>query len=394
MMVKKWRCMVLAFFLFLPVFSWGQGNHYQVEPMSSEELREFLKEQIELVLHNFLTQEQAKKLDPYLDELVRRLEALCRKDTGVCRLETLSLEDIVAIVLQWQKEYLDGVFVVEGEAFAELSESQLSAPMMPKKRDECADIVDGEISMEYGFYKERRVQVFIRPDVARKKEGPVVFYWHGSNEDWSQVFRVLGRNVIDQITKDGGIVFVPYAGSPDALPWHVLNPLLVWKHNDFQLADQLLACAEEAFDIDNRRVYSMGFSAGGLQSAAMGRLRSNYIAAIASYSGGQLPWFKVLPVKAPNNFYPAFITYGTEGQDKVPFVEFADTSESLLAYLDKRGFHEVIDCSQERGHSMPYSTMQAGWNFVKNIRYSRFSEKDVKNTQPTEVSKRFGFSCR
>ncbi|CAM3460449.1 hypothetical protein [Parendozoicomonas haliclonae] len=371
-------------------FSLAYAGHTRAETEEGIDTESYYKERVKLVLNN-LSGYEAERLTPYLEELARQLQQSC--GALPCQPGELSIEQAVSAIKVWQRIHLDG-FALQPESAAQANTNSIdNGPMLPGTRDECAGISDGEISMEYGFFKERKVQVFINKKEAASKQGPVVFYWHGSNENWEQVYRVLGSSIIRRITSQGGIIFAPHAGAPVALPWHVMNPATVWKHNDFQLADQLLACAEKQYDIDNRRIYSMGFSAGGLQSAAMGRLRSNYIAAIASYSGGQLPWYKALPLGAKNNYYSAYITYGTRGEDKVPLVEFADTSANLLSYLKGRGFHEVIECEQSRGHSMPYSTMSAGWDFISKQRYERLSDAEAKKKQPADVQKKSGSGC-
>ncbi len=385
-----------AFFSLILLIWLGAGAPaYAVDDMqlSEEQKKEFLESRVDLILHNMDNKVQAVQLKDYRKVLVQALNIHCAAQS--CKPEELSLEQTLKVILIWRNKHLDGIALQESGSFLSGdSEGFNRGALLPEPRDECVALVNGEISMEYGFYKERKVRVFIRPDIARQKKGPVVFYWHGSNESWNQVYRVLGDSVISQITNEGGIVFAPHAGSPDALPWHVLNPFFVFKRSDFKLADQLLACAEKEFDIDDGRVYSMGFSAGGLHSAAMGRARSHYIAAIASYSGGQLPWFRLLSNSSPNNFYPAFITYGTEGQDKVPFIEFANTSADLIKYLRKRKFHEVVDCQQTRGHSMPYRSRQAGWDFVKSKRYYRLTDDEKKARERVEVTRRYGDECQ
>ncbi|WP_281646343.1 hypothetical protein [Parendozoicomonas sp. Alg238-R29] len=388
----QWVRSVAWNFLFLAGSVYGSVQ-YAVPPQPDNYIRDLIEEKVDLILNNLSDKELARLLKPYRDELVREVLRECEQVD--CQPGQLTFEEAIAAILKWQGSHLGGInFGGAGAPVSAVTEAALLAsPMMPDRRDSCAAIVEGEISMEYGFFKERKVQVFVKPELAKKKQGPVVFFWHGSNEDWGQVYRVLGESVINQITKEGGVVFAPFAGSPDALPWHVMNPALVWKHNDFQLADQLVACAEEEFDINDRRIYSMGFSAGGIQSAAMGRMRSNYIAAIASYSGGQLPWFKLLPTGAPNNYYPAFVTYGTKGQDKVPLVEFSDTSKKLIFYMENRGFHKAIDCEQNRGHTMPSSTKQVGWDYISKVTYSRVSGAWVEKGGEAKVEKRSGDRC-
>ncbi|MTI12855.1 hypothetical protein [Sansalvadorimonas verongulae] len=368
-------------------------QQYSVPPQPDNYIRDLIEEKVDLILRNLPDQEMARLLKLYREQLVLEIMGACEEVD--CQPGHLTFEEAIEAILKWQKVNLDGQVLNAEESAMLVQDNSLAllSPMMPGVRDECAELIEGEVSMEYGFYKERKVQVFVNRPQARQKLGPVVFFWHGSNEDWRQIYRVLGERMIREITRQGGVVFAPFAGSPSVMPWHVLNPALVWKHNDFQLADQLVACAEEQFNIDDRRIYSMGFGAGGFQSAAMGRMRSNYIAGIVSYSGGQLPWFKQLPTGSENNFYSAFITYGTQGKDKVALVDFAGTSKALVRYLKGRGFHKGIECNQERGHTMPDATMQEGWRYISQVFYRRMSEAVVELGRPATFDVRTGIHC-
>src|SRR5262249_12408784 len=91
----------------------------------------------------------------------------------------------------------------------------------------------------------------------------------------------------------------------------------------FKLADQLFACAVREHNIDSRRVYATGCSAGGLFSGAMAAQRSSYLAAAAPNSGG---W--VLPVGFPTKYTPALMTiHGAPGLDVV-IIDFSDSSRT------------------------------------------------------------------
>ena len=260
-----------------------------------------------------------------------------------------------------------------------VSTTKLSAgsPVLPTPYWDCSEFENNvDNTVRYGWFYWRDARIFLDPDKARRMQGPLVYFWHGSNENWEQIYRVLGQSVIDEVVSQGGIVVAPHAGAPSALPWYMLNPSTAGLANDFYVADQIVACAEQLYDIDETRIYSMGFSAGGLQSAAMARMRSNYIAAIASYSGGQLPWYSLFFSQASDNYYKAYISYGDEEKDTVPLIRFADTSENLVSYLEWRGFHEVRVCQHYGGHVMPYKIRRQGWNFIKDWRYSRLNAEE------------------
>ena len=114
---------------------------------------------------------------------------------------------------------------------------------------------------------------------------------------------------------------------------------------DFALTDQLAACAVRDHNIDPRRIYSTGCSAGGLFADAMGAIRSSYMAAVASNSGG----FPVLSPAFENDHTPALMTiHGAAGVDVVA-IDFSEAS--ALAddgYKMRGGF--VINCDHGGGH--------------------------------------------
>ncbi len=56
------------------------------------------------------------------------------------------------------------------------------------------------------------------------------------------------------------------------------------------LVDQLVACAVRDHNVDPRRIYTTGCSAGGLFAAALGAARSRYIAAVAPDSAACTEW--------------------------------------------------------------------------------------------------------
>ena len=251
-------------------------------------------------------------------------------------------------------------------------------PVLPKPYWSCSGFHSHKDNyVRYGWLRWRNVRFFLDPDIARREQGPLIFYWHGSNENWKQVDRVLGESVIQKIVNEGGIVVVPHAGAPAATPWYVANPLTTTLKNDFYLADQLVSCAEQLYDIDERRIYSMGFGTGGVMSAAMGRFRSSYIASIVSHFGGQPPWLSLSFSEQPANYYSAFITY-----DK----QHKGMSESLVNYLEWRGVHRVKVCQKDRGYRMPFNAMQKGWDWIKNTHFRRFYPSDIDHFQPADIS--------
>jgi acetyl esterase/lipase len=105
-----------------------------------------------------------------------------------------------------------------------------------------------------------------------------------------------------------------------------------------------VACAVRDYNVDPRKIFTMGCSAGGLFAGAMAALRSNYVAAASTNSGG---W--VMPVSFENSYTPPLMTvHGAMGSDVV-IVDFSQTSTTAdFAFKARGGF--VIDCNTGGGH--------------------------------------------
>ena len=113
-----------------------------------------------------------------------------------------------------------------------------------------------------------------------------------------------------------------------------------------------------AHNIDPRRIFTTGCSAGGLFSAALAARRSNYIAAAAPNSGG---WVTTVPVRTDNT--PALMTIHG-GPSDVVGVNFADTSaDADRAFKARGGF--VINCNHCGGHCGATALAPSIWEFFK-----------------------------
>jgi poly(3-hydroxybutyrate) depolymerase len=135
----------------------------------------------------------------------------------------------------------------------------------------------------------------------------------------------------------------------------------VWYTGDFAMADQILACAVQQLNIDTRRIYSAGCSAGGLQTGAMVYSRSSYLAAGMPNSGGIVFAF---PMDDPSHV-PSLITThgGTSDNVGVSFAQTSATEDNDIA--SKGGY--VVDCNHGGGHCQaPANDIAAQWQFCKD----------------------------
>jgi poly(3-hydroxybutyrate) depolymerase len=183
---------------------------------------------------------------------------------------------------------------------------------------------------------------------------PLVFYWHGTGGS-SGEYGTQARAVRDGVVQEGGIL-VSFQGTTGG---DLLSGTAIFGVGDFEIADQIVACAVQNYNIDPRRIFATGCSAGGLFSGAMGVQRSNYMAAIAPNSGGLLA-----PGMWQNANTPALMTiHGRPGGDVV-VVDFSTTSKTADdAYKGHGGF--VINCNHGGGHCGGAGLAPSIWTFFK-----------------------------
>jgi predicted esterase len=221
-------------------------------------------------------------------------------------------------------------------------------PELPVPSADCPDIVDGEVSFHpSGLDSPRDVRIWVDLDAAEQADGPVVFYWHGTGGSPQEALTGIGELGIQEILDLGGIVIAPtHDPMAGIFPWWLV---LSETQDDLLLADEVLACAKEQIGVDASRIYTLGFSAGGLNTAHMSIRRSSYIAAAAPYSGGLI--FGAMPAfQDPDNKFAAMIFHGGPGD--VVVVGFEQASKDYAAYLDGNDDFNFL-CNHGGGHSIP-----------------------------------------
>lgn len=147
----------------------------------------------------------------------------------------------------------------------------------------------------------------------------------------------------------------------------------VWFVEDYSVADAILGCAVQQLNIDTRRIYAAGCSAGGLQSGSMVLARSSYLAGAMPNSGGDV----LVSQWETDAHTPSVITaHGTYANDFV-VLHFADWSMKLDQAVMGRGGY-AVDCTHPNGHciaGLPSTVdpsivisdvMGAQWQFLKD----------------------------
>ncbi len=199
----------------------------------------------------------------------------------------------------------------------------------------------------------RNVQFFWPDDSIENP--PVLFVWHalgGNATMFANLFQA------QKVADDYGAVVV--------VPESCCNPQSEWEPSvDSILFDDVLFCLDEQRGVDLRRVYTTGFSAGGLWSTWLTVNRADMLAAAVIFSGGVAAW---LPYKKPAYNLPVVLVDGGPTDLYGGFVNFDQMMATLSDNLVEDG-HVVIDCDHGGGHTLPAGADQWGYTFLFDHSY-------------------------
>jgi hypothetical protein len=224
-----------------------------------------------------------------------------------------------------------------------------ATPEIPMLTAECPNFGAGSIT----FMGLGGITVDAGPKGA-SPTAPMVFYWHGTGSFAGEYVGMAGA-VAAGVKAEGGIL-ISFQGTTGG---DFLSGTSIFGAGDFELADQLLACAVQNHNVDPRRVFATGCSAGGLFSTAMAAMRSQYIAAAAPNSGGL-----TIPVQFSSMYTPPLMTiHGAAGRDVV-IIDFSNSSKTADdAFKNRGGF--VINCDHGGGHCGGGGLAGSIWEFFK-----------------------------
>jgi poly(3-hydroxybutyrate) depolymerase len=168
---------------------------------------------------------------------------------------------------------------------------------------------------------------------------------------------MIPSDVRQEIMDQGGII-VSFQGSTDT--GGDCSGTATFSKDDFFITDLIVACAVRDHNINPRRIYTTGCSAGGLQAGCMGALRSSYIAATVPNSGGLVIR---QPIEDPDHTPAVMTMHG--GQSDVVIVSFSNTSATYDELMKSAGSF-VINCDHGGGHCRASADLyRAGWEFMK-----------------------------
>ena len=197
--------------------------------------------------------------------------------------------------------------------------------------------------------RNRTYYLFV-PEAAKKaKPAPLLLLLHGSGRN--------GKSLVEKwesLAKKEGLILV----GPDALPgpgWNVPADGPEFLYDIVELLEQQL-------DIDPRRVYVFGHSAGGGQALLMALLESEYFAAVAVHAGAMHESHVPLIGRAPRKT-PIGIWVGTEDA-LFPLSVVRATRDALKAQ------EFPVELTEIRGHTHWYydrapQINKSAWEFLK-----------------------------
>ncbi len=215
---------------------------------------------------------------------------------------------------------------------------------------------DGRYTFESNG-REREVMIYMPSQVA--PDQPVLFMWYGVGDPGTVLPRVLGAQAMSE--EQNAIVVVPQSLDENPLEWGFLNG----GEDDLALFDDMRSCLYRDFDVDLSRIYSTGFSGGGLWTTFLTMHRSEVLAAVLMFSGGTEP---IIEYNRLEWDIPVLLSWGgpndTWGQPGLFEVEFEVTTLDLQAEL-MEDEHLVVACNHELGHNLPQSAgdMVSTWLF-------------------------------
>lgn len=253
-------------------------------------------------------------------------------------------------------------------------------PKIPQAPDVCPVLQTGTVDV-LGMPVEMWVGEK-QPD----KKGPVLFYFHGTgstSDEISAFMNTTANPIVDEIVAQGGVV----ASFTSTIKTGDNTGNLIWYTGDYDLADVILACAVQQLNIDTRRIYAAGCSAGGLEVGTMAFMRSSYLAGVIPNSGGY-----ILPPNVkfddPSHVPAVMTAHGTYDNDFV-ILHFSVWSMQLDQMMLAAG-GAPVDCTHPNGHCMIFSpnvidpgiVISAQWQFLKDHPFG-FTEDPYANGLPS-----------
>ncbi len=224
-------------------------------------------------------------------------------------------------------------------------------PIIPPVTGDCPVFRDGTIS----FMGLGGIELRAGPK-APGPTAPMLLYWHGTGSTAGE-FAFMAAPVANGVTSQGGVItsFQGTSGGGGCS----CSGTSIFCMSDMDIADQLVACAVRDHNVDPRRIFTMGCSAGGLFATCLAANRSEYIAAAAPNSGG----FPIIPQPISSPHVPALMCVHGGAGDNVG-INFGQSSQIAEdAFVAAGGF--AIDCDTGNGHCGGSVVADQVWEFFQ-----------------------------
>lgn len=190
----------------------------------------------------------------------------------------------------------------------------------------------------------------------------VIFLWHGNGDSASAFESYLDADMLARKYKL--IVLTPEKGAGGiGTDWGVPPSN---ETADLTFFDDMLSCADGQYNIDRRRVYTVGFSAGALFSSFLVMNRADHLAGAVIFSGGAgggtgTGAGGVNPYSTPAWDIPVLMTEG--GANDQVIVNFQQMTNTMATKMRTDG-STVIVCSHTFGHTPPPGFAAYVWPFL------------------------------
>lgn len=218
--------------------------------------------------------------------------------------------------------------------------------------------------------------------VPKKAEQPgVLFLWHGNGDTAANFDRYMDGASLAR--KLDAIVIVPDAGAGGlGMDWSV--PPNQPDEGDAAFFDDVLACLDAQFELDLRRVYTVGFSAGAMWTSWLIMNRAEHLGGAITFSGGSdgsaFGLATVNPYSTPAWDIPVLMTEGG-ARDEV-IVNFQQMTDSMSTQLREDG-STVVVCSHTQGHTPPSGYDDWAWDFLKAHHYGIKASRYANDADPS-----------
>jgi hypothetical protein len=239
--------------------------------------------------------------------------------------------------------------------------TQLPTPQRPCPR------LTGNGTYTFGdpTWRTLSVEIYIAADARTKPDpgGPLVLYWHSFGSNPSEVLTGFGQAAIDSVVQQGGVVaaftskLCPTCGLPEDVGWY---------DDDDAVSDLVVGCAIAQAKIDVRRIHALGLSAGAMHTLHLSVVRSQYLASVVSYSGGN-GLLADPPAPPAGPAVPSLLTYGHEGRD-VAGVDINVASRKWYDWYSPFGWYMLL-CEHDGGHEIPSAVAAHAYQFLLDHPY-------------------------